>query len=258
MSYGGDEQSNGYEYCSRANTEFAKVGLLGVTFFASSGDDGAISSSTESCDIDGEFTPTFPASSPYVTAVGGVYGGNANGVDSDTNESGWYYGGGGFSVFFDSQSWQQEAISSYFNSGVQLPNSARYRSTGRGYPDISAQSVNYIICYELSFYSVSGTSCACPTVAGMFSLINDYRLANGLTRLGWLNPLLYSLYTDDSANYFNDITSGHNMGCDDDGIAYYTANGWDPVTGIGSLKFSRLFDRLVTDGTTLNNANTKK
>jgi len=131
-----------------------------------------------------------------------------------------------------------------------LPSSSRYRSTGRAYPDLSAQSVNYIICYELSFYSVSGTSCSCPTVAGMIAIINDYRLANGLSRLGFLNPLIYSLYDEDGEYYFNDVSTGYNMGCDDNGIAFYASSGWDPVTGVGSLKFSRLFDALVNSGTT--------
>lgn len=39
MSYGDDETSSGEAYCNRANTEFIKVGLAGVTFFASSGDE---------------------------------------------------------------------------------------------------------------------------------------------------------------------------------------------------------------------------
>lgn len=249
MSYGGDEQGNGYEYCNRANTEFAKVGLLGVTFFASAGDDGAVSSSSQTCDAQNEYTPSFPASSPYVTAVGGTYGGSITGVEGNTGETAWYYGGGGFSVFFDAKDWQKTAVSDYLQSGITLPPSQRYRSAGRAYPDLSAQSVSYIICYELSFYSVSGTSCSCPTVAGMISVINDYRLANGLTRLGWLNPLLYSLYEEDSDYYFNDVSSGYNMGCDENGIAFYASKGWDPVTGVGSLKFSRLFERLLAVGT---------
>jgi len=80
----------------------------------------------------------------------------------------------------------------------------------------------------------------------MVALINDYRVANGLSTLGFLNPLLYSLYDEDRDNFYNDITDGYNMGCDDDGIAFYTASGWDPVTGVGSLKFSRLFERLTS------------
>ena len=37
MSYGGDEPSVGFAYSMRANVEFGKVGLMGISFFASSG-----------------------------------------------------------------------------------------------------------------------------------------------------------------------------------------------------------------------------
>jgi tripeptidyl-peptidase-1 len=246
MSYGGDEQSNGYEYCSRANTEFAKASALGITFFASSGDTGA--AGEETCGEDGEYLPSFPASSPYVTAVGGTYGGKYKSVNEDiesyfSEEEGWYYSGGGFSVYFDREDWQADAVNNYLNNeDVTLPDSDRYSSTGRGYPDISAQSEYFIIAYEGAFYSVSGTSCSCPTIAGMFAMINDIRLSNGKTTLGWLNPSLYGLYTDQS-KYFNDIEDGTNEGCDsDDGVGFESCEGWDPVTGLGTPKLSKLFD----------------
>jgi tripeptidyl-peptidase-1 len=50
---------------------------------------------------------------------------------------------------------------------------------------------------------VSGTSCASPTAAGIFSLLNDVRLQAGQSSLGFLNPLIY-----ENAAAFNDITTG--------------------------------------------------
>ena len=38
MLYGDDEPSVGVSYSMRANVEFGKVGLMGITFLASSGD----------------------------------------------------------------------------------------------------------------------------------------------------------------------------------------------------------------------------
>jgi len=159
-----------------------------------------------------------------------------------------------FQLFFEAKSFQQAAVEEYLTTASNLPSSSRYNSKGRAYPDVSAQSVAYIICYELGFYSVSGTSCSCPSVAGMVSLINDARLANGKSRLGWLNPLLYHLYSQDSDYYFNDVTSGYNMGCDSNGIAFYANEGWDPITGVGTLKFSRLYEYLANVDTGLDSS----
>jgi hypothetical protein len=47
------------------------------------------------------------------------------------------------------------------------------------------------------------------TVAGIFSLLNDLRLATGKPSLGFINPLIYSA----AVTGFNDITSGSNPGC---------------------------------------------
>jgi len=242
MSYGGDEQSNGYSYCTRANIEFAKIGLSGVTALASSGDDGVTGDSEQCTD---EYYPSFPASSPYVVAIGGTTGGSVvSNVDESTGEVGWVDSGGGFSVFFDRQSWQDAAVEQYFATASHLPDSSKYNANGRAYPDISAQAVSFIICVDSEYWSVSGTSCSCPSVAGMISLINDIRLQNGKSRLGWLVPSLYALLNDESY-YFNDVVQGYNLGCaNDDYVAFSTNSGWDPVTGLGTVKFSRLFTAL--------------
>ncbi len=49
-------------------------------------------------------------------------------------------------------------------------------------------------------------------MAAVVALLNDYRLSNGLSSLGFLNPLIYA-----SPEGFVDITSGSNPGCDTDG-----------------------------------------
>ena len=53
------------------NTEAIKLGAMGVTIVAASGDDGAISRSARQFGSEGcYYAPLFPASNPYVTAVG--------------------------------------------------------------------------------------------------------------------------------------------------------------------------------------------
>merc|ERR1719258_559643 len=57
------------QYVDRVNTEFMKLGLKGISLFASSGDSGANGRTDEMC-TDKTLHATFPAASPYLTAVG--------------------------------------------------------------------------------------------------------------------------------------------------------------------------------------------
>ena len=61
------------------------------------------------------------------------------------------------------------------------------------------------------------------TVAGVISLLNDYKLSKGEGPLGWLNPWLYG----EGREGFNDITIGSNPGCGTEG--FRATKGWDPV-----------------------------
>merc|ERR1712012_527743 len=65
-SYGEAESSWSEAAAARVNSEFMKVGARGITLLYASGDSGA------NCNFFGKFAPNFPATSPYVTAVGGT------------------------------------------------------------------------------------------------------------------------------------------------------------------------------------------
>ena len=82
-------------------------------------------------------------------------------------------------------------------------------------------------------FNVDGTSCSCPTFAGLVSLLNDVRLAAGKPTLGPLAKLFYA-----NAGAFTDVTVGNNPGCGSPG--FQAAKGWDPITGLGSPKFESL------------------
>jgi len=244
ISYGGDEYEMGREYVERCNQEFGKLALMGITILASSGDSG-VRGDDNDCHLSTQYIASFPASAPYVTAVGGVSGGSEQ--KGNTGEVAWMYSGGGFSIFFEEPSWQSDAVSSYFDQDIDFPDSERYETGMRGFPDISAQSVDYIIAVGGDWYLVSGTSASCPVVAGMISMINMERVKSGKETLGFLNPAIYSLYDgqNDYNELFNDITEGYNEGCRmDDDIGWTTAEGWDPITGCGSPKFEELFSQL--------------
>merc|ERR1711907_515047 len=78
-------------------------------------------------------------------------------------------------------------------------------------------------------------SCASPTAAALFSLLNDIRLQQGKSTLGFLNPLIYA-----NTDAFNDITTGSSEGCGFEGNGWPAKKGWDAVTGVGTPDYAKL------------------
>jgi len=171
------------------------------------------------------FQPAFPASCPFVTAVGATTGVNPEHAAS--------FSGGGFSNYFATPSYQANATAAYL-SAFGTTYTGLYNKTGRGYPDVSAQGQSFQVVIGGQTSSVTGTSASTPTFAAVISLLNDYRIANGKSPLGFLNPLLYSKGTSG----LNDITIGSNPGCST--IGFPAGMGWDPVTGLGTPDFVKL------------------
>lgn len=249
ISYGADETAISSSYASQFNVEAAKLGILGVTLIVASGDDGALSSKASGNPSKCSYAPSFPATSPYVTAVGATMG-----PEEGTPEVACQAGGevaittgGGFSVRYSRPSYQDNAVRGYFKqvAGTALAPASGYNTNGRGLPDVSLLGHNYLIVVDKKGLYVDGTSASAPAFAGMVALLNSYRLGNGSSPMGWLNPALYA--TNGSFAY--DITSGNNKCTSIYGGSYgsyvatccsqgYTATpGWDPVTGFGSINF---------------------
>jgi tripeptidyl-peptidase-1 len=224
ISYGDNENTVQLDYGTRVNTEFMKAGTRGISILASSGDGGVGGSQPSACT---KFIPTFPAGSPYITAIGGTTGSNPERTAS--------LSGGGFSNYWDRPDYQKAAVTQYMKVAKNLPPSDRYNQTGAGFPDIAAQAEGFIIIIDGFSTGVSGTSCSSPTVAGIVALLNDVRYAAGKPALGWLNPLLYA-----HPEGFNDVTTGSNPGCGTQG--FQAAAGWDPATGLGTPNFQKLAD----------------
>lgn len=249
-SYGEDEDNTDLAYAQRCNTEFMKAGARGISLLFSSGDSGvagiggSVLNDTSACKSDCAagtncFVPQWPAASPYVTSVGGTKSYPTRPEQADQLSS------GGFSLRWPRPSWQEDAVDAYLNiTDTDMPDKAQYRSTGRGFPDIAAQSENYMVTLDLIPYPVSGTSCASPTVAGIISLLNDARLEQGQSPLGFINPLLYSKL----ANSLTDIVTGSNPGCNSKGFP--AKAGWDAVTGLGTPNYEKMVD--VVKGLTNN------
>lgn len=226
VSYGDHERTLSPDYMKRINVEFQKIGLRGVSLLFASGDDGA--GCHELPDGSSTYEPDFPASSPYVTTVGGTM---FTGVFSDNNEKGNDLSGGGFSNIFPMPKYQIEATSAYLNTTANLPDEKNFNRTGRAYPDISALSDNFWIIINRLIMNVAGTSAATPTVAGMVGLANDARLTAGKPTLGFLNPWIYQ----NTEPYFDVALGSKSAACIfSDLEGWPIGEGWDPYTGFGS------------------------
>lgn len=152
-SYGEIEQSVPPSYARSVCNLFAQLGARGVSVIYSSGDSGV----GESClSIDRsrtQFQPIFPASCPFVTAVGGVEGINP--------ETAMDFSSGGFSNIFSRPKYQEQAVNRYFDRlGDQW--SGLYNRKGRAIPDVAAQAKNFIIRDHETYLKISGTRLVVP------------------------------------------------------------------------------------------------
>ena len=245
------------------NDTLIQAAAEGIGVYFSSGDFG------DETSVLGYASTDWPASSPWVTAVGGT----SLAVDQNHNldfETGWGVSsynckpnvpsctraawqagaGGGFSAIFPQPDYQA-------NYGRNLAG-----KTGRGVPDVAALAdaqTGYLVGQTQTFqschgsvtmydeYRLGGTSLACPIFAGIMAL-SDQK-AN--SPHGFANPFFYQ-----NASKFRDITAINtavarrnfvNSIDDCNGTVdrlrtfndysgsptQFTATGWDDVTGLG-------------------------
>merc|ERR1712216_98637 len=134
---GGQQDSK--EFMLTVNTAFMKAGVAGVSILVASGDQGVCGRLGCRRSVKGHlttrFSPEFPPSSPYVTAVGGT-----DFIGDDIgDEMVWNASGGGFSDVFPMPDYQTNAVKSYINNpDAHLPPQAYWNRAGRGFPDVSA------------------------------------------------------------------------------------------------------------------------
>ncbi len=279
VSYGLCEPEWGASARSAFEGYFAQANSQGQTIVVASGDSGAadcdystststVTSATHGLAVD------YPASSAYVTAMGGsefnegvgnYWSPASGGVDVSPSalsyipEMAWndttstlnttgilLAGGGGVSAYYPKPSWQ---------TGTGVPSDGF-----RDVPDLSMNSSpehdGYLVCVQGSCangYRVvssdptlnntlkvaGGTSAGSPTFGGIVALINQKMGSSQ----GNINQELYSLAAMAPAA-FHDITTGNNMvpctmgstGCAGGGSIGYSATvGYDQATGLGSV-----------------------
>jgi pseudomonalisin len=198
---------------------FLEGAAQGQTVFASSGDNGSACGVLPTNGVPGSGPPfaEYPASSPYVVAVGGTTL-LTNSDGTYNNEAAWYAGGGGISQFELAPFWQAPV------------NPAS--TVGKGVPDIAMdadpESGAYVFVSGAEACCYGGTSLSSPMALGIFA-----RLQSGhLNSLGHAGPVFYKgatpLPAPASPAGFHDILLGSN------GL-FLALPGYDYTTGLGSL-----------------------
>ncbi len=215
-------------------TLFERAASQGQTIFAATGDSGSEGCYTPPTDYSTAEEVLYPASDPWVTAVGGTTRfSNGEEVAWNTCQSDESTvcadddggaGGGGMSRYESRPSYQPNIL--YWTSAQPCGQYCREL------PDISANAGDPMVLYANGNWTAAeGTSLAAPLMAGLVADIND-----GCTTLtGVWTPALYSLYADGSyGTAFNDITSGNTDMTGSNGGDYPATSGYNAATGIGS------------------------
>ncbi|MFL5824479.1 MAG: protease pro-enzyme activation domain-containing protein [Solirubrobacteraceae bacterium] len=224
-----------------AERTYQLLAAAGVTVVAAAGDQGSADCSSPSPyqpARDRRLAVDFPASSPWVTGVGGTQLrlDASNHIQqqlvwNDTNQIPDSAGGGGLSHLFARPSYQKGVVG----------------SDRRAVPDVSAladPSPGYAVfcsaaeCRSISPWStVGGTSAAAPLLAGGVALVDQDLHRHGQELMGFMNPLLYQLGKSNSGvfrdvlAYGNDVGrfmpgGGHPLGCCTAKAGFDLASGW--------------------------------
>src|SRR5262245_54933353 len=208
-----------------------RLGLVGVGVFAASGDFGS------TCDGQRFLGLTWPASSPFLTAVGGTRlvldAANArvdevvwNDLEWLASDAGGGAGGGGLSAVSRRPAYQ---------AGLSVPGARR------AVPDVSAHASmlpGWPVVLAGNWVEDAGTSSSTPLPAGAFAVLSARERAAGRPPLGNVNGLLYSLARSAPGTVF-DVVSGNN-GYDPRVPPRSAAPGYDLASGLGVPRFDAL------------------
>ncbi len=275
VSYGRCEPQE-TQYYATYETWFQQANAQGQTILTASGDQGAAACdyttlSSNSYAATGGLQVSYPASSAYVTGIGGTsFSGDLTSnptywaLTDDTNfgnelglfipsstwndsattaqailQQGLSASGGGVSSLFPKPSWQ---------IGPGVPADGK-----RDVPDLSLSADpnhdGFLVCISGSctgtngyFNVYGGTSVASPSFAGILA-ITEQKLGGFQ---GNINPSIYRIGTNATAyaSSFHDITTGTNVvpcvvaasdvGCSGGTMGYSAGTGYDLVTGLGA------------------------
>jgi uncharacterized repeat protein (TIGR03803 family) len=229
-------------YDATADDYLQQMESQGQSFFQASGDGDAWVSPI-----------AWPCDDPDVTSVGGTalnMNGSSVSYASETvwnsgnlgashawplNGDGYWGSGGGVSSVYSIPGWQQSVNTT----------AAGGSSSMRNIPDVALTADDVWVIYDSGLSgSFMGTSCAAPLWAGFMALVNQQRVTNGATPIGFLNPAIYAI--GQSTNYaacFHDITNGNNTWSGSPN-KFNAGSGYDLCTGWGTVGGSNLINAL--------------
>lgn len=222
----------------------------GVTFVASSGDQGSADCSLKGAPVH-RLSVNYPSSSWWVTGVGGtnLELSDANAITdelvwNDAAEQPGSAGGGGTSELFNRPNYQRGSTGA---KGRAVPDVAMLSDIAPGYAIYcSANDPNCVNDVNHNpWEALGGTSAATPLLAGGFAMIDQQLQAAHRQPLGLVNPLLYSLFRRRTPGVFYDVTRfGNDTGLDfgdHQPLGCCTARtGYDEASGLGSVNLTAL------------------
>jgi len=255
LSWGEPEQALGREFVSAYSSIFSQAASSHITIVASSGDSGA-SGQDENGSYYRHPVANWPATSPFVTAVGGTKlnlnaSGARNGLDAAWNDTystavnDFFFGndgpnplatGGGKSAYYGRPGYQ---------NGVR-----NVTGNQRGIPDISmSASCSVAVNVFETFTGGHGgwtASCGTSESAPMFAAI--VALADQVAGhpLGLINPALYALAARHAPGIVP-VASGNNTVSFSGGTVhgYSVRHGYNLVSGLGTVNGQYLAPELA-------------
>ena len=228
--------------------QLASTAALGITVVVASGDAGASSCAADApllalSPADKRPDASWPATSPYVLAVGGT----SLTLDADNAiaDSGPWNdtlfappfrrlaaGGGGLSKLFGRPWWQPAGPIG--SDRRMIPDVSAFADVSPGYPVVCSAAVGdcpVAARRGQTMTFVGGTSASTPLVAGMIALWTQAARQRGLPRPGFVAPALYAIAAQNPQAFY-DVTSGTNSMFG--GRCCTAAPGYDLATGLGS------------------------
>ena len=230
LSFGGcafAENRDEPQYTAVINAVLAMTALTGVSSFAASGDAG----STTCGHLVRGTTLSYPAVSPFVTAVGGTRltlgPGNRRVAETAWNDS--VFGAQAASGGGETRLQLRPA----YQNGANPDNH-------RAVPDVSALAAivpGWPVVVSSDLQTVGGTSGSTPFTAAATALVDATQRQQGHPRIGLANGWLYRAAKQQPSPFF-DVTTGNNdlahVGC------CHAGTGYDPVTGLGVPNWATL------------------
>jgi subtilase family serine protease len=255
LSWGLPEQDLGRAFASSYGSIFSQAAKSHITVVVSSGDSGASGPENNGSNYRHRVA-SWPATSPFVTAVGGTKlnlnaSGGRNGHDAAWNDtystavSNFIFGnagpnplatGGGKSVYYGRPSYQK---------GVRGVTGSQ-----RGIPDISMSASCSVAVNVFETYSGGQggwtPSCGTSESAPMFAAIVALADQEAGHSLGLINPALYALGAKHAAGIVP-VASGNNT-VSFSGVTvhgYSVRKGYNLATGLGSVNGKYLVPELA-------------